>query len=265
MKHVLPALQAHCWFSPAIGGGDDPAGSRALPPPLAFRPQASPGRMLHEAILPWQRPCSSPPSHCHLRRPRVHNPPRLGLYHRGTQNPPVPIRQPPTEVIVFAMAVAAVAQPVGLFTLASANLPPPRTPLRLATHVPVYNSIRHGLRQASRDVLDGGGRLLRPDERELVPHRRARDDFHRRIRYSITLRSGLHFHDGTALEAIDVKRSLERTLHPKTPCPVASLYSAIEGYDAYRKGADDNLLALLSRSIAGTILMSRPDAFLLRH
>ena len=45
----------------------------------------------------------------------------------------------------------------------------------------------------------------------------------------VHLRDGLTFHDGTRLNAADVKRSLERTLHPKTPCPAAHLYDGIEG------------------------------------
>ena len=50
-----------------------------------------------------------------------------------------------------------------------------------------------------------------------------------------TLRPNLHFHDGTSLGAVDVKRSLERTLHPSTPCPAASMYTPIRGYAEYQK------------------------------
>ena len=55
-------------------------------------------------------------------------------------------------------------------------------------------------------------------------------------RVTFWLKKGLRFHDGAALEAADVKRSLERTLHPKTPCPGASLYSVIRGVSAFRSG-----------------------------
>ncbi len=51
--------------------------------------------------------------------------------------------------------------------------------------------------------------------------------------YRFFLREGVLFHDGTELTAADVKRSIERALHPATPNPVASLYEAILGYDAY--------------------------------
>ena len=36
--------------------------------------------------------------------------------------------------------------------------------------------------------------------------------------------------------ARDVKRSLERLLHPKTPTPAASMYATIAGFDAFRAG-----------------------------
>ncbi len=47
--------------------------------------------------------------------------------------------------------------------------------------------------------------------------------------YTFELRPGLRFHDGAPLLARDVKRSLERLLHPKTPSPGASLYTKILG------------------------------------
>jgi ABC-type dipeptide/oligopeptide/nickel transport system permease subunit/ABC-type transport system substrate-binding protein len=50
------------------------------------------------------------------------------------------------------------------------------------------------------------------------------------------LREGVRFHDGAELTAADVKRSLERTLHAKTPCPAASLYERIAGFADWHAG-----------------------------
>lgn len=55
-------------------------------------------------------------------------------------------------------------------------------------------------------------------------------------RYRFTLRPGLVFHDGAPLDAAAVKRSLERTLHPRTPSPGASFYAHLRGFEAYRSG-----------------------------
>ncbi len=62
--------------------------------------------------------------------------------------------------------------------------------------------------------------------------------------YVFTLRPNVVFHDGTKLRAIDVKRSLERTLHPKTPSPGASHYELIRGVSAYREGKADHVEGL---------------------
>jgi ABC-type transport system substrate-binding protein len=51
--------------------------------------------------------------------------------------------------------------------------------------------------------------------------------------YRFFLRESVLFHDGTEVTADDVRRSIERALHPTTPSPLASLYAAIAGYDAY--------------------------------
>lgn len=55
------------------------------------------------------------------------------------------------------------------------------------------------------------------------------------MRYTFALREAL-FHDGHPVTARDVKRSLERTLHPRTPSPGASMYAAIKGYVAFHAG-----------------------------
>jgi ABC-type transport system substrate-binding protein len=58
-------------------------------------------------------------------------------------------------------------------------------------------------------------------------------------RYTFKLREGVLFHDGEELTADDVKRSIERALDHDTPCPAASFYQAIDGYDAFHDGAKD--------------------------
>ncbi len=58
------------------------------------------------------------------------------------------------------------------------------------------------------------------------------------LEYKFFLREGVRFHDGDELTAEDVKRTMERALHPKTPNPFASFYENIEGFEAYTtKGA----------------------------
>jgi ABC-type dipeptide/oligopeptide/nickel transport system permease subunit/ABC-type transport system substrate-binding protein len=53
-------------------------------------------------------------------------------------------------------------------------------------------------------------------------------------RFRFVLRKGLRFHDGARLGAADVKRSLERMLHPDTPSGGSSLYKKISGYADYK-------------------------------
>jgi ABC-type transport system substrate-binding protein len=60
------------------------------------------------------------------------------------------------------------------------------------------------------------------------------------LRVSFKLREGALFHDGEEVTADDVKRSIERALHHDTPCPVASFYSSIAGYQAFHGGKKDD-------------------------
>lgn len=48
--------------------------------------------------------------------------------------------------------------------------------------------------------------------------------------YRFVLRQGVRFHDGEELTADDVKRSVERALHPSTPNPSSSFYENLAGY-----------------------------------
>jgi ABC-type transport system substrate-binding protein len=80
-------------------------------------------------------------------------------------------------------------------------------------------------------------------------------------RYTFALRRGVLFHDGTELTARDVKRSIERALHVKTPCPVPSYYERIQGYGPYHDGKSPELSGV---KVVGehlvTIELTEPDA-----
>ncbi|AUX22887.1 peptide ABC transporter permease [Sorangium cellulosum] len=79
--------------------------------------------------------------------------------------------------------------------------------------------------------------------------------------YVFTLREGVRFHDGAELRAADVKRSIERTLHPGTPSPGASQYEMIEGFDAFHRGAAPHLAGVrVLGDAAIAIDLRAPDA-----
>ncbi|MGK3993982.1 ABC transporter substrate-binding protein [Sorangium sp. So ce1024] len=101
---------------------------------------------------------------------------------------------------------------------------------------------------------DKDGRLTPDLARDVAVERGGRT-------YVFTLREGVRFHDGAELRAADVKRSIERTLHPRTPSAGASQYDMIEGFAAYREGAAPHLAGvrvLGDRAVA--IDLSAPDA-----
>ncbi len=80
-------------------------------------------------------------------------------------------------------------------------------------------------------------------------------------RYIFTLRRGVLFHDGTPLTAADVKRSIERSLHVKTPCPVPSYYERIVGYRAYHDGKAKELRGVqLQGDHVVSVQLTEPDA-----
>lgn len=80
-------------------------------------------------------------------------------------------------------------------------------------------------------------------------------------RFTFELREGAFFHDGKPVTARDVKRSLSRLLHPKTPSPGASMYSAIHGYEAFHSGKTDDLegVEVLGERLVA-ITLDQPDA-----
>lgn len=77
--------------------------------------------------------------------------------------------------------------------------------------------------------------------------------------HTFVLRGGLRFHDGSELSAADVKRSIERALHPKTPSPAASMYAAIEGFEAFHKGSASELSGIRVEG-ARTVIISLREA-----
>jgi ABC-type transport system substrate-binding protein len=54
------------------------------------------------------------------------------------------------------------------------------------------------------------------------------------LSYRFFLRHGVTMHDGSELVADDVKRSIERTLSPDTPCPAITFYERIAGLESFR-------------------------------
>lgn len=80
-------------------------------------------------------------------------------------------------------------------------------------------------------------------------------------RYVFPLRRGVTFHDGAELTAADVKRSIERALHVKTPCPVPSYYERIAGYTAYHDGKAEELVGVkVEGDYQVAVELSEPDA-----
>lgn len=79
--------------------------------------------------------------------------------------------------------------------------------------------------------------------------------------YRFFLRHGVKMHDGADFTADDVKRSVERALHPKTSCPGSSFFERIAGYQAYVSGASEHLSGVRVESPhVVTFQLARPDA-----
>mgnify|MGYP000052299377 CR=1 FL=1 len=79
--------------------------------------------------------------------------------------------------------------------------------------------------------------------------------------YTFTLRQGLRFHDGDEVTADDVRRSIERALHPDTPSAFASFYDRITGFKEYTERKSEHLegVRVLGRYVV-SIRLSSPDA-----
>jgi ABC-type transport system substrate-binding protein len=81
--------------------------------------------------------------------------------------------------------------------------------------------------------------------------------------YRFTLREGVHFHDGSELTAAEVKRSIERALHPSTPCPYAGFFDEIAGYADFTAKKTPHLegIVVLGRSLLEIRLRERDASF----
>lgn len=80
------------------------------------------------------------------------------------------------------------------------------------------------------------------------------------LMYTFFLRENVHFHDGEELTAHDVKRSVERALHPTTPNPFASFYDNLVGFEEYTtKGAEHLAGVEVTGRYAVTFRLSKPD------
>lgn len=100
------------------------------------------------------------------------------------------------------------------------------------------------------------------DEGNIVPDLAARwersDDG---LTYRFFLRRGIQMHDGNELTADDVKRSVDRTLSPDTPCPFLAFFERLEGLPDYRARKTQSLSGVVVESpYVVTFKLSRPDA-----
>jgi ABC-type transport system substrate-binding protein len=82
--------------------------------------------------------------------------------------------------------------------------------------------------------------------------------------YRFILHAGVQMHDGRELTADDVKRSVERALHPSTPNPIASSFEGIDGYEAYAAGKAEHLAGVVveGRYVVSFHLVEPDAAFL---
>lgn len=84
------------------------------------------------------------------------------------------------------------------------------------------------------------------------------------LRLTFHLRSGARFHDGTEVLASDFKRSIERALHPDTPCPISSFYERIAGYRAYTQRKSSSLSGVKVEGEHRLVIeLSEPDSTML--
>lgn len=78
------------------------------------------------------------------------------------------------------------------------------------------------------------------------------------------LREGVRFHDGEELTAEDVKRSVERALHPSAPNPFSTYFEAIAGYaDFTAKKAEHLEGVVVEGRYLVSFRLSQPDAVFL--
>lgn len=83
--------------------------------------------------------------------------------------------------------------------------------------------------------------------------------------YRFVLREGVRFHDGDEVTAEDVRRSVERALHPSAPNPFSSYFSSLRGYEALVAKKTEHLEGVrVDGKYVVTFLLDQPDAVFLR-
>lgn len=81
------------------------------------------------------------------------------------------------------------------------------------------------------------------------------------IEWTFFLREGVKFHDGEEVTAEDVRRSVERSLHPKTPNNYASYFESIAGFADYQGKKTEHLEGVrVDGRYVVTFRLSQPDA-----
>ncbi len=81
------------------------------------------------------------------------------------------------------------------------------------------------------------------------------------LAYTFTLRTGVRFHDGDELTADDVKRSVERSLHPDSPNPIGSFFDNIAGVAEYTQKKSEHISGVtVEGRYVVTFRLVRPDA-----
>ncbi len=245
--------------------------SLGVPPP-----DASWGRMLHEAepFFATRPGLVAAPSIAILLT--VLGFARLGdalrdAFEDGSRHTQRPGARFPADLLVVAavllvllgLPVPHVAPPIG--TASDSNIPVRGGTLHVASIVNIRTldpalaydeaaTILGDLLFAKLVTWDDAGHIVG----ELAQSFHASSDG---LTYSFVLRPNVVFHDGSKLRAADVKRSLERTLHPRTPSPGASRYTAIRGVTDFREERSTHIEGLhVTGELSLDILLERPDA-----
>lgn len=150
-------------------------------------------------------------------------------------------------------------------TPSTATTPTPGGTLRVATFTD-FRSIDPAVAADTESTpvinLLFAGLVDYDDEGKIVPDLAERweqsDDG---LQYRFFLRRGLQMHDGNELTADDVKRSVDRTLSPDTPCPFLAFFERIEGLADFRARKTPSVSGVIVESpYVVTFRLSRPDA-----
>ncbi len=259
LRHVLPSV-AGLWIVVATGTVGSMILAEAvlgylgvgLPPP-----HASWGRTLHEAesLLAIRPLLVAAPGICIVLAALSWN--RLGEGLRdalGGDEERGPA--PPSGAWDIGLALAAFA---GAILVSPAAPGPPvaaaedETPVRGGTlRVATTVAIRQLDPALAYDEPSGAiGRLVWErlleieDDGRVVPRlatSHAWSDGGRTL--ELELRPDARFHDGEPVLSRDVKRSIERALHPKSPSPGASYFERIEGFAEFRAGKAEALAGI---------------------